>query len=151
MNLTNATNALLAATREGECEGGSTDTARGDFWLGIIASIVGSITLNLGINIQKLAFVRLARIPAETRGKIYCYPLWVFGFVIYLVGNAGDAVGLTFTAQSIITPLGSISLVSNLLFAWMLVGEKLDRATVAATVLIILGVVSIVVSPLRGA
>ena len=68
------------------------------------------------------------------------------GVVIYLVGNAGDAVGLTFTAQSIITPLGSISLVSNLLFAWLLVGEKLDRATVAATVLIILGVVSIVVS-----
>ena len=142
----NFTNVTTPSSRGSGCEGGSSDAARGDFWLGIMSSIIGSITLNLGINVQKLAFVRLARIPAETRGKIYCYPLWILGFAIFLVGNAGDAVGLTFTAQSIITPLGSVSLVSNLLFAWLLVGEKLDKATVGATVLIILGVVAIVLS-----
>ena len=145
MNM-NFTNATTPAADGGGCDGGSSDAARGDFWLGVMASIIGSITLNLGINVQKLAFVRLARMPAETRGKIYCSPLWILGFAIFLVGNAGDAVGLTFTAQSIITPLGSVSLVSNLLFAWLLVGEKLDKATVGATVLIILGVVAIVTS-----
>ena len=142
MNFTNGT----ASGNATVCEEGSGNASRGDFWLGIVASIIGSIMLNLGINIQKLAFVQLAKIPTAKRVKIYCYPLWIIGFTVYLVGNAGDAIGLTFTAQSIITPLGSVSLVSNLFFAWLLVGEKIDKATLVATALIILGVVSIVVS-----
>ena len=118
-----------------------TSTSSGDFWLGVAASVVGSITLNLGINIQKLAFVRHNALPVNNRPQIYRNPLWLLGLLVFLFGNTGDAVGLTFTAQSVITPLGSISLVSNLIFAWLLVGEKLDRATAIGTLFIVIGVI----------
>eukprot|EP00946_MAST-07B_sp_MAST-7B-sp1_P004946 g4946.t1 len=145
MNATNGTSWLSPAPVD-ECNTDHGNRPAGDFWIGVVSSIFGSITLNLGLNIQKLAFVRLARLPAEMRVKIYCYPLWVFGFAIFVLGNVGDAVGLTFTPQSVITPLGSISLVSNLIFAWLLVGENLDRATIFATIAIVIGVVAIVAS-----
>ena len=147
MNATNVTASLSSGAVDG-CSGGggSSNAATGDFWLGVMASIFGSIAINLGLNVQKLAFVRLAKLAPERRVKIYCYPLWIFGFAIFIAGNAGDAVGLTFTAQSVITPLGSVSLISNIIFAWLLVGEQLDRATVLATGVVILGVTAIVVS-----
>jgi hypothetical protein len=124
--------------------GSSSDAGSGDFWVGVVAALIGSVTLNLGLNMQKLAFVRLERTPAATRRNPWMDPLWLAGLVVFLVGNAGDAIGLTFTAQSVITPLGQISLVSNIYFAWLLVGEKVDKATVGATFCVILGVVAIV-------
>ena len=124
----------------------SSDASSSDFWVGVVSAVFGSIILNFGLNIQKLAFVKLARLPPAKRVKVYCFPLWIFGFIVFAIGNAGDAIGLAFTAQSIITPIGSVSLVSNLVFAWLLVGESLDRVTVSATLLIVLGVVMIVAS-----
>ena len=120
------------------------DAGSGDFWIGVVAALVGSVTLNLGLNMQKLAFVRIEAMEPDTRPNVWMHPLWLAGLVVFLIGNAGDAVGLTFTAQSVITPLGQISLVSNIYFAWLLVGEKVDVATVLATIAVIVGVVLIV-------
>ena len=130
----------------GDAHGGNSDTGSGDFWIGVTAALIGSVTLNLGLNMQKLAFVRLGRQPAATRRNPWTDPLWLAGLVVFLIGNAGDAVGLTFTAQSVITPLGQISLVSNIYFAWLLVGERVDSSTVLATVSVIFGVVAIVIA-----
>ena len=124
-NGTTPGNSTVAATGCGEVV--ATSAASADFWIGVCSAIAGSLTLNLGINIQKLAFVRRAALPVRVlavQGGIYRNPLWVFGLIIFLIGNAGDAVGLTFTAQSVITPLGSVSLVSNVFFAWLLVSTQ---------------------------
>ena len=126
--------------------GGATNAASADFWIGVIASLLGSVILNLGLNIQKLAFVRNSRIAPELRKPVYKNCLWILGFVVFAIGNGGDAVGLTFTAQSIITPIGAIALVSNLVFARLLIGEEIGCKTSVAIVFIIAGVVAIVVS-----
>ena len=133
------------STQGASC-GGNSNAGTGDFWIGVIASLLGSVILNLGLNIQKLAFVRNSKVPPEDRKPVYKNWLWMFGFVVFALGNAGDAVGLTFTAQSIITPIGAIALVSNLFFARLLIGEEIGCKTSIAIVSIILGVVSIVVS-----
>ena len=70
----------------------------------------------------------------------------MLGFAVFLLGNTGDAIGLTFTPQSVITPIGSISLVSNLFFAKLLLGEKIGIRTLIAVCFIICGVIFIVVS-----
>ena len=128
------------------CGGGASNAASGDFWIGVTASLLGSVILNLGLNIQKLAFVRNSKIPYEERKPVYKNWLWMLGFFIFVFGNGGDAIGLTFTAQSIITPIGAIALVSNLFFARLLVGEKIGCKTSIAIVFIIVGVVLIVFS-----
>jgi drug/metabolite transporter (DMT)-like permease len=59
--------------------------------------------------------------------------------LIFAIGNGGDAVGLTFTPQSVITPIGSVSLVSNLVFAWLLLRETIGLPTLGGVLLIIGG------------
>ena len=127
-------------------EEGATNAASGDFWIGVVASLLGSVILNLGLNIQKLAFVRNARVPPKERKPVYKNWLWCLGFLVFAIGNGGDAVGLTFTAQSVITPIGAIALVSNLFFARLLIGEQIGCKTTFAIVSIIAGVIMIVVS-----
>jgi hypothetical protein len=115
-----------------------------DFWLGVAASTIGSIILNLGINLQRYAHIKLELIEQSERVHYTRHPIWWIGFVIFLLGNGGDAVGLTFTPQSVITPIGSISLVSNLLFARLLLKEQIGLPTYGGVFLIIGGVVTIV-------
>ncbi|KAJ1627325.1 hypothetical protein T492DRAFT_1146332 [Pavlovales sp. CCMP2436] len=91
-----------------------------DFWLGVASSLIGSVVLNFGINLQRFAHLKLEKLPFERRVHYTQHPIWIGGFIIFLVGNLGDAVGLSFTPQSVITPIGSVSLVSNLLFARLL-------------------------------
>ena len=114
-----------------------------DFWLGVVSSTVGSIVLNFGLNLQRYAHLKLALVPVSDRTHYTRHPMWILGFVIFLVGNLGDAVGLTFTPQSVITPIGSVSLVSNLVFARLLLKERIGLPTFGGVVLIIAGVIMI--------
>ena len=156
MNTTNTTSI--------SCEG---DTSLPDFWVGVFAALIGSIILNLGLNVQKYAYntrglhhqksnqenntftvhtVAHAPPSPPSPTPLYKNKIWVLGFAVFLLGNTGDAIGLTFTPQSVITPIGSISLVSNLFFAKLLLGEKIGIRTLIAVCFIICGVIFIVVS-----
>lgn len=117
-----------------------------DFWLGVVASTLGSIILNLGLNLQRYAHIKLEERSQENRAHYTRNPIWLFGFAIFIIGNLGDAVGLSFTPQSVITPIGSVSLVSNLLFARLLLKEKIGLPTYGGVLLIIGGVIMIVVT-----
>jgi drug/metabolite transporter (DMT)-like permease len=118
--------------------------AVGDFWVGVVASTIGSIILNLGINLQRYAHLKLEATAAAARTHYTRHPIWLIGFLIFAIGKGGDAVGLTFTPQSVITPIGSVSLVSNLLFARILLKETIGLPTYGGVVLIIGGVILIV-------
>eukprot|EP00302_Diacronema_sp_CCMP2436_P024333 CAMPEP_0179922014 /NCGR_PEP_ID=MMETSP0983-20121128/5378_1 /TAXON_ID=483367 /ORGANISM="non described non described, Strain CCMP 2436" /LENGTH=423 /DNA_ID=CAMNT_0021825263 /DNA_START=201 /DNA_END=1472 /DNA_ORIENTATION=- len=115
-----------------------------DFWLGVASSLIGSVVLNFGINLQRFAHLKLEKLPFERRVHYTQHPIWIGGFIIFLVGNLGDAVGLSFTPQSVITPIGSVSLVSNLLFARVLLKEAIGIPTLIGVFLIVGGVVTIV-------
>mmetsp|Transcript_23088 Transcript_23088/g.77485 ORF Transcript_23088/g.77485 Transcript_23088/m.77485 type:complete len:382 (-) Transcript_23088:665-1810(-) len=128
------------------CDAPEADASIPDFWLGVFASLVGSVVLNFGINVQRLAHVRMAARPPDARRPYVKDPLWLAGFLVFAVGNSGDAIGLTFTPQSVITPIGSISLVSNLAFARWLNKEHVGYGTLASVALIIGGVLAIVLS-----
>ena len=56
--------------------------------------------------------------------------------------EVADFVGLTFTPQSVITPIGSVSLVSNLCFARLLLGEEFGFRTLGSVAAIMAGVVT---------
>ena len=145
-------NSTVTPSPAGSCSASDSDAAVPDFWLGVFASLTGSVILNLGLNIQKYAYMRRAKLEMISRGlaknlpPLYKDPVWILGFFVFAIGNFGDFIGLTFAPQSVITPIGSISLVSNLVFARMLLGEKLDCRTFISIIAIIIGVVCIVYS-----
>ncbi|CAG8545789.1 4315_t:CDS:2 [Acaulospora morrowiae] len=77
--------------------------------------------------------------------QIVVSPLWVVGFLIYLVGTMMGFIALQFAPQSLIAPLGAVSLVTNLLIAPILHSQKLTFFDIFGVVVIIGGSVVITV------
>lgn len=118
-----------------------------DFWIGVVCAASGDIVLNFGINLQRLAHIRIAQamaVGAPVPKHYTLHPIWISGMVVYLVGNLGSAFGLAYTPQSVITPIGSVSIVSNLAFARFMIGERIGLPTLLGVALILAGVVTIV-------
>ena len=113
------------------------------FAVGIVISLVSSAVTNLGANVQKLALNRELQRPAAQR-PMYRIPLWVAGFLLFNVAQAGDALALRFAPQSVVQPAGSVSLLANLLFGYWLNDEPIGKLTPAALCVIIAGVALIV-------
>ncbi|KAF9580732.1 NIPA-like protein 3 [Lunasporangiospora selenospora] len=71
--------------------------------------------------------------------------LWAIGLLVFIVGNLGGFVALRFAPQSLTAPLGSISLISNVIIAPLINKEVLGRWDIAGIVFIVAGSVIVVV------
>lgn len=114
------------------CTGNSTseaDSGAGvpSFWVGVIAAIVGSMVLAVGMNVQRLAHLRLQR--RRSTANFLFDRTWQIGLAIFIVGNFGDAVALAFAPQSVVTPLGCFSLVANVISAKLILQEQIGPQT----------------------
>lgn len=66
-------------------------------------------------------------------------PRWVIGITCVVVGSLADFAALGFAAQSLVATLGSLTLVSNVIIAPMLLNERVTREDYQATTLIVAG------------
>jgi uncharacterized membrane protein len=106
-------------------------------WLiAVVIAVSASTISNFGMNLQKLAFTY--REKKTVRRPVFV-TMWVFGFVMIVSGALGDFAALGFGAQSIVAPLGSWTLVSNVVIAPLFLGEKLSRRDLFATLMIVAG------------
>jgi uncharacterized membrane protein len=138
-------------------------------WIvGVLLAATGSIISNLGLNLQKLQHVRAASAAkkaadssassapdgagvssagadartgkgASTPQPYFRQPLWIFGLSLVILGSFGDFAALAFASQSTVAPLGSLTLVTNVLFAPLLLGEPISRWDCGGTMIIVLG------------
>ena len=109
------------------------------WYIGAGLSILGSIGSNLGINIQKYSFLQNAQLPIDQQRAYTKQPGWAIGLALVILGSVGDFAALALAAQSIITPIGSVTLVANMVFAHFWLKETLSRRDMIGTVLIIAG------------
>ncbi|KAJ2723186.1 hypothetical protein GGI07_002821 [Coemansia sp. Benny D115] len=72
-------------------------------------------------------------------------PLWSVGLIIFILGNVVNFVALQFAPQSLVAPLGAVSLVTNVIVAPLLNKEKISMFDVGGIALIIAGCVIVVV------
>ncbi|KAG0292454.1 NIPA-like protein 3 [Dissophora globulifera] len=77
--------------------------------------------------------------------NIFVSKLWVAGLVVFIVGNLGGFIALRFAPQSLTAPLGSISLISNVIIAPLINKEVLGRWDLAGIFFIVAGSVIVVV------
>ncbi|KAI8867989.1 hypothetical protein GQ42DRAFT_164444 [Ramicandelaber brevisporus] len=70
---------------------------------------------------------------------------WLVGFVIFILGNIANFTALQFAPQSLVAPLGAVSLVTNVIVAPWLNKERLTRWDFGGIILIIGGCVMAVV------
>lgn len=109
-------------------------------WLvGVIISIVGSIFSNFGQNVQKFAMMKNEEKPEAERVSYTKMWRWWVGLLFVIFGSLGDFTSLSFAPQSVVMPVGSMTLVANLFFASMWLGETLTRKDVLGTFMIIVG------------
>jgi drug/metabolite transporter (DMT)-like permease len=66
-------------------------------------------------------------------------PVWIAGIVLVALASLADLVALAYAPQSIVAPLGSITLVANVFFSPYLLGEKISRLEIKSTTIIITG------------
>ncbi|CEO95256.1 Magnesium transporter [Plasmodiophora brassicae] len=115
-------------------------------WLvGVALAMTGSICSTLGVNIQKYTFKKNEALSAGEQRPYYKQPLWVLGLILVVVGSLGDFSALGFAAQSIVAPVGSSTLVANLVFAIIWLKESINRNDIAGTALILTGSIIAVV------
>jgi len=139
----------------------TTDEATTSFqkyrWIiGVFLASTGSLISNLGLNLQKLTHVRASKVAAIqqqqqsgksdsqsessiARNPYYRKPIWVLGLSLVIFGSIADFVALGFAAQTIVAPLGSLTLVSNVVFAPYFSGESVSRSDLASTMAIVFG------------
>ena len=134
---------------EGGGGGGGGEEDEGAQWaVGVALTVVGSIGINLGTNMLKLAHNRagaevVAGGPAarSVRGD----PVWVSGFALFGAGNVLNFAAMAFAAQSLLAPVGAVQFLTNVVFAWAVLGATPTRRTVCGTLVVVAGVVVMIV------
>ncbi|KAJ2498657.1 hypothetical protein GGH96_004158 [Coemansia sp. RSA 1972] len=87
---------------------------------------------------QRLATKRSSNMPIGN-------PIWLLGLAIFILGNAVNFIALQFAPQSLVAPLGAVSLVTNVIVAPLLNNEKIGLFDIGGIALIIAGCVIVVV------
>jgi len=66
-------------------------------------------------------------------------PIWILGLACVFIGSLADFAAFAMAPQATIAPLGSLTLVANVIFAPLLLGEKVGQREIIATILIVCG------------
>jgi len=109
--------------------------------LGLVVGICGSVLLSVGKGVQKM------KVDVLKQGKKMFQPPYRRDFVIWLVGVLMTAsasvfysVSLKFTDKSsIVSSLSGIGLVGLLIFAWLVLKEKVGAREIFSSLMIIFG------------
>jgi len=113
--------------------------------IGVLCTLVGSVVLNFGANLQRYSYLKNGLKPIEHQRIFIRQPLWCLGFGLFLAGNIADFIGLGYASQTIIAPLGSVALLSNSIYAPCFLKEKFHLRDLIATLSIIAGTVLVVI------
>lgn len=105
---------------------------------------------NMGTNVIKLAINRRQLLPPEERPRLMRIPMWGAGFAMFTLGTAMSFGALKFAAQSLLSGLGSVQFLSQVVFSRFVLHEKIEKYAYVGVALIISGCVWIVIFGAHG-
>ena len=111
--------------------------------IAVVLAVFAALLNNIGVNLQKLAWTK--KQSNAIRGSVY-RTYWLLGMVGIVLAAIFDFVALAFGPQSVIAPIGSLTMVANALIAPWMHGEKLHPQVLKATAIIIVGCATAVAS-----
>jgi len=95
--------------------------------------------------VQKLTHQRIASGYDRSNRPYYEHALWMVGLSFVILASLADVVALCFAPQSLVAPLGALTMVSNVIFAPLLLHERIGMRDLVATTIILSGSVVAVV------
>ena len=123
-------------------------------WIvGVLIAVLFSFFSSVGINLQKRAISAnelQVTLHGTKRKAVYKLPLWNFGFTLIIMGSILDFVAFGFAPQSLLAPLGALTLVWNMMLAPCFNKERLDRRDIVSTLVIFLGAIVAVLFASKG-
>ncbi|XP_031095331.1 probable magnesium transporter NIPA8 isoform X1 [Ipomoea triloba] len=120
----------------------------GEWVIGAIINLFGSIAINFGTNLLKLGHdekEKYSMLDTEgTNGKAAMKPIiysqtWRIGIIFFAVGNCLNFISFGYAAQSLLAALGSVQFVSNIAFAYFVLNKTVTVKVMVATTFIVLG------------
>lgn len=130
---------------------------------GITIAIIGNILINVALNVQRYAHLRIKRIE-DSHGSMesstsdhddsyhkfsYEYlrnSVWWLGILLMTVGETGNFLAYGFAPASIVSPLGVFALLSNCIVAPLFFHEKLQRRNLVGVAVAVVGILFILLS-----
>eukprot|EP00002_Diphylleia_rotans_P002214 TRINITY_DN11380_c0_g1_i1.p1 TRINITY_DN11380_c0_g1~~TRINITY_DN11380_c0_g1_i1.p1 ORF type:complete len:473 (+),score=114.53 TRINITY_DN11380_c0_g1_i1:70-1488(+) len=122
----------------------------GDWLVGVVLNIIGSVMINLGTNLMKLSHNLNEKVDIANQKPSHRNPKWLAALAVFIVGNILNFSSFGFAAQSMLAAMGSIQFVSNVIFGIYILKETVTRRVVLATSLILFGNVFCVVFAAQG-
>ncbi|GMH93869.1 hypothetical protein TL16_g12743 [Triparma laevis f. inornata] len=115
-------------------------------WIaGFSIGLTFSFLAALGLNLQKLSMNKENKKPKSLRRPTPKQPMWLVGMFLITSGSLLDFVAFGMAPQSLLAPLGALSLVWNAMIAPLFNGEKLTRQNLIATGIIMFGTLMTVI------
>jgi drug/metabolite transporter (DMT)-like permease len=118
----------------------------GGFAFGAIVSICCDVVIAVGLGLQKTGHMRLSKEAKEsgeeTKG-VFTQPVWVLGLVCMISGEIGNlaAYGDPNTPTAVVTAVGCIGVVANLVISTVFLKEQFRLRDVLGASFVVAGVV----------
>lgn len=113
--------------------------------VGVAVAIAAQFVSNLGNILQKRSHNDEERRPKAQQRPYAQRAVWWVGMSMILFGSFADFVALTLAPQSVVAALGCLTLVATVIWAPLVLGERLSVRHYIATGMIVVGVVLAVV------
>ncbi|MCD7472991.1 hypothetical protein HAX54_014518 [Datura stramonium] len=120
----------------------------GDWVIGALINLLGSIFINFGTNLLKLGHderkkhYALGNLGTNVRARmkpIIYFQAWRVGILFFAIGNCLNFISFGYAAQSLLSALGSIQFISNIGFAYLILNKTVTIKLLAATGFVVVG------------
>ncbi|CAG8441856.1 6485_t:CDS:2 [Ambispora leptoticha] len=144
-------------------------------FIGVIFAVTGNILISIALNVQKYAHNELEELqlsklrPAnysttnrshrppsdryevllnpETDDYLYLHSkAWWLGILLMITGEVGNFIAYAFAPASLVAPLGTIALISNVILAPIMLKETFRKQDLLGIVIAIFGAIVVVIN-----
>eukprot|EP01083_Nonionella_stella_P236832 831375_1 len=119
-----------------------------DTIIGVALALCGGIIQSFGFIAQKKGHNQINEankdIPKMFQKSVLTRWIWWVGIAVYTIGATMNSISLNFAAQSIVSPLGAINLVTIALLSYFILKEPLQCKDIIAIIVIVLGIIFVV-------
>ena len=130
-----------------------------DWIIGAFLALAANFLCDVGVQLQKFAHVQIIKeelerqqshsLPIACQQRSYVlHPLWISGFIVQGIGNLVNVLAVTYAPQTVVAPVGCLTLIINMFLTSMMQKETVSRGTIYTTLGITFGaIMSIVFVP----
>eukprot|EP00164_Ancoracysta_twista_P003113 GFYU01004151.1.p1 GENE.GFYU01004151.1~~GFYU01004151.1.p1 ORF type:complete len:487 (-),score=146.72 GFYU01004151.1:546-2006(-) len=115
-----------------------------DWIIGVALAVASGFMTNFGTTIQKHSHTKNSLLPPEMRKAYVRQPLWWAGFGVFMISQFCALGSLSFTAQSIVSSLSSISVLLNVPNSYFFLHEKVVKRDILGACVICAGSVLLI-------